>query len=376
MVAVYQGDSCWREAALKQSPGYAKAADQAVQEWALDISRRAEEIEKTARSLKGRLRLAQSKGKLSLVLGAGVSISCGFPSWNDLIQKTARSLLTKKNLLYEEIDGLLSVTAFGNDLLSVSQALTSFADESELIDSLAHVMFSCETHRSDLLRSLGKLLADSYRLNRQRDKPTVVLTFNYDTLIEEELGRLKIPFTSWDRNTSLLALPLDSVNVVHAHGILRREPPHGSGIVFTESSYGQAYLRDTRTDPLSDLLEREYTPLFVGFSFRDYYVRRVLHERSIRSGKPVAATVLASEGVVDLKKWAEISAPAWSAYNQSEMIGWRLAGVNPVENRHKKILKLPSYFVRWILSSIGVEWYEVQKHRDTSSALAALLRHK
>ena len=374
MTKLYQGDSCWREAEHKQSPERVRKHQAAVKHWALGLAEKAAEIQKSARDLPARLGEAQANGKLALVIGAGVSMSCGFPSWDSLVRRTIDEVLAGKGFQPHEVQAIVSALILGDDLLAASQMLTTLVDEPTLMSVLARNFYAGAGAPSNLLRSTAQMVARCFTINRKKQVPSIVLTFNYDTLIEDELERHGVPVVAWPKNSSVSAMSADCVNVVHWHGILSSKEPYGNGVVFTEASYGEAYLREPSVNPLSEMLHAGLLPFFVGFSFRDPFVRRVLQQQYVDAGAPVAVGLLATEAVVRpaiLEPLREATSFA-SGYDASEIIGVERAKVDPVRERSQATIDLASQLARWILFSIGIEWYQVVKHEDLSGALDAI----
>lgn len=372
MVKIFEGDYCWRETARLQSAEYWRDLNKDAKQWADSIAARAQTIEAKEGDIPNHLRQAIDRSKLALVIGAGVSISCGLPSWEALVTNMARTIFHKSGLLFDEIDKLLATISVGNDLISLSQALTSIVDDTELINVLSSELNDSKKETSPLLRSIGDFIHSVHLTNERAGQPTIVLTFNYDTLIEEQLDRLVIPVVSWDRNTGLDNVKTECVNVIHSHGIIRKPPSASSGIVLTEANYGQAYFQDGTADPLTELLDQDYTPLFVGFSFRDSYVRKVLHQHSIRRGEPVAISVLAREFLVKEKDWNVYAPPD---YTQSELIGLERSGVDPGATRARAVSELPFHLARWMLYSIGVEYVAVGTKDELARWFSGLKLH-
>ena len=141
--------------------------------------------------------------------------------------------------------------------------------------------------------------------------------------------------------------------------------------MFTEQSYGDAYLRTPGQDPLSVLLASDLRPLFVGFSFRDHFVRRLLQEASMKAGEPVALGLLSK---ADLVHPIDVPGQSFSesGYTQNDVEGWRKFGSSLLDVRRKAIKKVPEHLARWILHSVGVEWLSVTNRPRLAPALKAL----
>lgn len=371
MVKQFDEDGCLHAAVEKHAGKWAPHQYQATKDWAANLVARAQQLEADAASLPQRLQEHLQCGRLVLAVGAGVSISCGMPSWDALVRSAAVRALRGNDLQAGEEDATLAAMKLADDPIALAQAAELLVGREALVGIVAKELYEGTRAQSDLLRAIGALAAASHRIGQTIGAPSIVLTFNYDMLVEEELGRLGVPVSSWERNVRLSALPPGVVHVVHLHGIVRRAPPHEAGIVLTESSYGEAYLRDSSVDPLSELLERGAVPLFVGFSFRDHYVRQILHKRSLVHGGLVAAGIIAAETLVD-KTRIVVAGDGALGYSPNDRVGWIKTGLDPRGVRNKAVLRLPAHLARWILASIGVEWYEVPTHANVPGALTTV----
>ena len=368
---VFYEDGCSFHATAKYKGGLAPGQVHGALKWADQLAERVRPIEESAQELPDRIKSLAREGRLAAVTGAGVSISCGLPSWYSLVNRVAREILRKGQLLDAELESVIAAVRFADDLLSFSRSLTAISPESDVNSTVASCLYPNKVIRSPLLSSLGDLVASCLRRNRANGRPTFVLTFNYDTLLEEELGRRRISAVSMGRMPRIEDTPVDSVHVVHAHGMLHRSKTSSDKIVFTEQSYGDAYLRTPGQDPLSVLLASDLRPLFVGFSFRDHFVRRLLQEASMKAGEPVALGLLSK---ADLVHPIDVPGQSFSesGYTQNDVEGWRKFGSSPLDVRRKAIKKVPEHLARWILHSVGVEWLSVTNRPRLAPALKAL----
>jgi hypothetical protein len=372
MVMVFEEDGCSYLALTKYKGELAPYQRDEALKWAQRLRQRVEPLEEKARSIPDRLRAHISEGRFALVAGAGLSMSCGLPSWQNLVHDAAWQVLGRNGLVEEEVTSLLQSLSFADDLLSLSQALTALCTEGDLASVVTSRLYSGDPSPSHLLRSVARVVESYFAFNRVRGRPTVVLTFNYDTLLEDYLETIRVPVTSIPRNVDVEALPTDAVHIVHPHGTLPRGRPGASTIVFTEQSYGDAYLRTAHADPLSALLRCGYVPLFVGFSFRDHFVRKILHEFSIEQGGPVAVSLLAIKDVFNTTSLSYAS-PHRLGYTPNDEVGWSKTGANPMEVRRNAIPRVPEDLARWILFSIGVEWWAVPSRDAFPEALVKLV---
>jgi hypothetical protein len=198
-------------------------------------------------------------------------------------------------------------------------------------------------------------------------------------LIEQELRQRRVPVVSLGRGANFGDLRDGTVNCWHVHGMLGDDelPIAGDGdIVLTESSYGDAYLRAGQ-DPLSVLFAKNFTALFVGFSFNDTYVRHVLLRASKSAGKPVAIGLIADESLVEKDRPVvrrTVEEFHQQLYRRGVTSGNAYTGAfKRVHIRDRAIESMPFWFSRWVLHSIGVEWWQVPSYDELPHALESLL---
>ena len=188
------------------------------------------------------------------------------------------------------------------DLLRVSQFISVLLGPGALYDRL-HEVFSTVVEPNPLHRFLAELPA----ARRGRDQPRghVIVTTNYDDLLESAFLEAKEPFDTvcyiadgdnagrfmhhpWGQESRVIDLPneyrglaIDERTVIlKLHGAIDRVDPVQDSFVITEDDY-IAYL--TRTDlssllpvTLSAELSRRHF-LFLGYSLKDWNLRVILH---------------------------------------------------------------------------------------------------
>lgn len=367
MVIMFDQDGCLHAAVEKWEGKYAAAQYAEAQAWATNLASRVQLVEERSEDLPERLRNLRQQGRLAIAVGAGVSMSCGLPSWYELVHTVAKKILSREGLREEEIESVLKSVPFINDQLALAQAVSALVPETEIASVVASVLYAKEPKPSELLDSLIELIVQIFKVNRSRGQPTVVLIFNYDTLVEEGLARRNCEVVSKDGKAHVGEVGSDAIVVIHPHGIVSRSRDEKTTIILTEASYGDVYLREPARNPLSGLLELGFVPLFVGFSFRDHFVRQILQQFFIKFTRPVAVGLLAEADRV-----IRLAPPIELGFSPNDEVGWRKAGLDPLAVRHQTVELLPSWFMRWVLFSIGVEWYKVDKREHLPAALAAI----
>ncbi len=220
------------------------------------------------------------KRKISISLGAGVSIEYGAQKWDDLI-----------NDFYDEIQRagkIDDVKAVQKKIGGTSVINGQFAQDNllDFMDSLYKGLYSKYRGKSfyyptnSSLEYIAKL---AYKLQSRRFN---IITYNYDDFLEQILTHKGITHNSIYNEEEKID---DNLSVFHPHGFL----PYGTKkgdyakykdfIIFSESEYHKLY-----NNPLSwamvlqQYLYRESAYLFVGCSLTDPNLRRILENTKIK----------------------------------------------------------------------------------------------
>jgi hypothetical protein len=229
-------------------------------------------------------------GRIVFILGAGVSMSCGLPSWEGLINNLAHSILADK-LFKVEIQGFLEKLKRDMGLAGLAEGLSTFSTSLSQLEFIKNDLYSKEVKVSEFLITIIATVKNQFLFNSKINRPTIILSFNYDTLIEQRLEFENIPFVT---ETKLPSSPsISCITIVHLHGLI--EPNKGArDVILTESSYGHMYLKN-EIDPISQIVNQGYIPFFLGFSFNDNFVRNVLHSYRLKGNKNCALTLFSKK---------------------------------------------------------------------------------
>ncbi|MGI2189723.1 SIR2 family protein [Shewanella oncorhynchi] len=188
--------------------------------------------------------------KLVIFVGAGLSIGSGLPSWGAIVKDTL-----KANEQY--IDKASSyIMALDSGIMSALEVLDKICEHKKIIYKSFEELLKKSIPQSDIHASLG-LLTKRF------------VTTNFDTLIESNIV-LKNVITH-ESNYNLSKIDDDDEYVVKIHGDINRVD---KCIIFSEQ-YNALYHEELlATFQLKKLLSK-YNFLFIGFSFRDPYVKEL-----------------------------------------------------------------------------------------------------
>lgn len=206
-------------------------------------------------------------GRLTLVLGAGVSFGFGLPGWSELNERTASVTRCSVpiGLTGEEAADLILTKGFGGDELKFAEAVRTalYQGYDRSIDKLTS---------NRLLAAIGALTMAS-----ARGKVTTVVSFNFDDLLEKFLSYHGSVVNSISRMPSWKLVA--DVSVYHPHGHLPSDDNESlpGPIVFAQTHYdkrgGNVEWRNLQVSEFS-----RTTCLFLGLSGKDNNLKSILTE--------------------------------------------------------------------------------------------------
>jgi hypothetical protein len=241
------------------------------------------------------LREAWQRRKLVLFLGAGVSQPYGLPSWNDLVLTL---LLDESSRAFDRFWphyrvplGSWLAETFGVSAVSMARLARIYARRNNLNDKQFRCYVRDQLYRfqtkptgRSTLAAVVDLIAQSEQ-DKQGWHIPIVVSFNYDDLLERQLRRRRIEFHTVFSNVRRTE---DILAILHVHGYL---PSEGDvpeeEIVFTEDEYHRLSFVSFHWSQV-DLVNllRNYTVLFVGLSMTDPNLRRLLDASHTPNSKP------------------------------------------------------------------------------------------
>jgi len=215
--------------------------------------------EMTKKSLRATLKDLNARRRLALFVGAGVSMGCGLPSWNELVRRVVESVWRHDQ-------------ALAGELLAKPNGLAARYSKRQAGARFNSIVHDC-LYRDDLdLSATVQAIAASGIDN--------ICTFNFDDLLEEafqiaglepDIATPNEAFTSRDHRT----------RIFHPHGFLSRFYEAGdietANIVFSEDDYNALYSDPYSWANVSQLmLLSGFSVLFIGLSMQDPNLRRLI----------------------------------------------------------------------------------------------------
>ena len=207
-------------------------------------------------------------GKSSLFIGAGLSMSCGLPCWEKLLELLLVSLRKEKALSVNDIEACRNDSQ--KDLLVKARYIKQFYAETKnsLASAIREALYKHVDDTGRLLQSVANLIKSG--------NVEAVISYNYDDLLEEVLQRDKIPFTPIDRTNRP---KLGTLPILHIHGFIPREEDsdYERNVVLSEEDYHSLYRNAFHWANVEQLHAlTQTTCYFIGLSLKDPSLRRLL----------------------------------------------------------------------------------------------------
>lgn len=218
------------------------------------------------KSVAGKLgvRLRNNPSSFMFVVGAGVSVGNGYPTWEALIQKLRGEAIIHK----EDLPNIDTFSEF-KDPLWQAEFYRQKIPKSNYHAFLRNEFGEKKSKVNDLVLALMQFPVRLF------------LTLNYDDLLErgyEAVHKKPAEAFDWTDGTKVVrllsSLDAKTTSVCHLHG----SAGHPENIVLTERDYARQYLASDHARKRLFLLFATKQIVFVGFSLRDPDFLWVLRE--------------------------------------------------------------------------------------------------
>jgi NAD-dependent SIR2 family protein deacetylase len=239
----------------------------------------------------------KNSGKISLLLGAGVSCSANLPSWDELISSLFITYLINSHSDKKEYYGMgvneyiESITQLSKNfsekylksaLLSARYLRTGFSSQTdnsiEFISELQQTLYKKEIKNSTLIQTIGKLCIPT----RTGAKIRSIITYNFDNLIEQHLETINLKYKSIFLDND--KYENEELPIYHVHGYIPRNTNLKNNnsfeqmdLIFSEEGYHRMYLNPYHWSNLTQLsILKENICILIGLSMDDPNLRRLL----------------------------------------------------------------------------------------------------
>lgn len=222
----------------------------------------------------GRLRDSTSTDRCTLVLGAGASSSVGLPLWGKLVERLIERAFP------EQIELLAPVTDFlMSAQLSPLRLVAHLGDIFQYKSTLWRLTREClyENYEPSLEHVLLEPLCTSLLLSRSISQIQDVITYNFDSTLEEcivRLGGAPLVIESDEEYSKTRR----GLRIYHPHGYLPfTVQEEGSDLVFAERDYHTQFSDNTAWTNVMQMHHLQSSRcIFVGLSLDDPNMRRLL----------------------------------------------------------------------------------------------------
>lgn len=194
--------------------------------------------------------------KITFFIGAGVSASAGAPTWNSLLEH----LYIKKGI--SRIDSEVNSITKGRFVIDEYKKQSKDLELTSFYEDLKEVLYQ-NTKESKLISAISNLV--------QKCNVESIITYNYDSLIEEEINRgEKLCESIYDKKRT------NKLPVYHVHGYISKSGEH-SDIILGEQEYHNIYAESYNWGSVEQLHAMcRTTCFFIGLSMSDPNLRRLL----------------------------------------------------------------------------------------------------
>lgn len=233
--------------------------------------------EKHRETLLARSAFDYSGGRNTFFLGAGISLSAGLPSWEKLLDSMVLDLRDMKEVSLNDLDALNNDC--GKDNLIKARYLKRLCKERDVsfVDLIRKALYITVPKESKLVDVVVDCI-DNGTLES-------IITYNYDDVLERELIKRKIPFTSVDGHNRPLS---NQFPIFHVHGFIPSEQDKSfdKNVVLSEDEYHALYNNSFHWSNIEQLHALVHTTcFFIGLSMKDPNLRRLLDIAQQRGSK-------------------------------------------------------------------------------------------
>jgi len=217
-----------------------------------------------------------TSGRLTLVCGAGVSVGAGVPTWNRLLFQLLSSMMKKISKDHSIPFNKVAVTDFQENYAPSSLIVGKYLKNNlgkDFIREIRSALYVDNPITCDVIDAIIELS----RPQRAVKPLDSIITFNFDSLLEENLKQENVPYKAIHKEG--MTHGHNELPIYHVHGYLPKKGaiPRDTEIVFSEDAYHSQFIEPFSWSNLIQLNKlNENTCLFIGLSLTDPNLRRLL----------------------------------------------------------------------------------------------------
>lgn len=216
--------------------------------------------------------------KLVFVLGAGISMNFGLPSWDTLLQKLMVATLEKEENSSTVLSKLFSKIFDPSPLIAGRYLQKYFESNNKSFEEAVREVLYKEIKRESNSQLMDEIVKYCIAPGKSPNLNSII-TYNFDDILEHSIKKISVdlPFKSiyglgTEVNTGQLP-------IYHVHGYLPEDEAltDANQITFGESIYHKQYVDIYSWNNIVQINKfREYNCLFIGTSLTDPNTRRLL----------------------------------------------------------------------------------------------------
>lgn len=213
-------------------------------------------IEINQERLKYRAKKSIRRDNVTLFLGAGVSASAGAPAWDNLLEH----LCIKKGI--SKLDSDINSITKGRYVIDQYKKQNKDLNQTDFYTDIREILYK-RVRESKLVEAISKIA--------QKRNVRSIITYNYDSLIEEEINKVNnICESIYDKKRT------NKLPIYHVHGYVSESGEH-SDLILGEQEYHDVYAEAYNWGSVEQLHALcRTTCFFIGLSMSDPNLRRLL----------------------------------------------------------------------------------------------------
>ena len=230
-----------------------------------------QQLQSSRNALIEKAKSAFRRGRVSLFLGAGVSIDAGLPNWSDLLKGVFKSEDLKPYAYVSEMNTNAILDTYGNsNIIAGRYAFNGFKEGDKFAERIKTVLYKTKKLSSELVNAISEVIVAD-----QEKRINSVITYNFDDLIETRLSELEYKdynsVYGKNRDTSKY------LQIYHVHGMIPEKRSIVSTPILSEKDYHNLYKNNHNWANVVQLYSLNTTTcFFIGLSLTDPNLRRLL----------------------------------------------------------------------------------------------------
>jgi len=218
------------------------------------------------------------KEKLVLVLGAGISLEFGVPSWDNLLQNLMVHTIEKEHKVSSLLSKLFNEIFTPNPLIAGRYLQDYFEKNNSSFESMVRDVLYSGIDKDKNSSTLNEIVRICVAPGKSPNIDSII-TYNFDDILEYKLDKTQMDIPYKSIYGIGMEIKNDELPIYHVHGYLpeNKKLNNSNKITFGESNYHQQYSDIYSWNNIVQINKfRENTCLFIGSSLTDPNIRRLL----------------------------------------------------------------------------------------------------